>query len=250
MRGTGRSRQVESSGSWPPITSNSTALSVTVRGEGPDLVERAGEGHEPVARHRPVGRLHPHDPAQRGGLADRAARVGPERQGGEPGRHRRGRAPRRATGDAARVMGVVGRPEGGVLGGRPHGELVEVGLADHDGTGGPQARHHGGVVGRVPPFEDPRRARGGDAARAQVVLERDRHPRQRAGILPRRHLPIDLLRVAACRLVQHGDEGVQLAVDLVDGVEVPVDDRRRRRRPVPDANRDVERRARPGAGTG
>ena len=35
VRGTGRSRQVESSGSCPPITSNSTALSVTVVVRGP-----------------------------------------------------------------------------------------------------------------------------------------------------------------------------------------------------------------------
>ena len=49
-------------------------------GERPDLVERAGERDQAVARHQAVRRLHPHDAAQRGGLPDRAAGVGAERR--------------------------------------------------------------------------------------------------------------------------------------------------------------------------
>ena len=106
-RATGRSRQVESRGSWPPITSNSTrALGHRAWSSGPDLVERAGEGHEPVARHGPVGRLHAHHAAQRGGLADRPAGVGAERQGRQSRRHGRGRAARRATRDAVGSCGL------------------------------------------------------------------------------------------------------------------------------------------------
>ena len=45
-------------------------------GERPDLVERARERHQPVARHEAVGGLHADDAAQRGRLADRAAGVG------------------------------------------------------------------------------------------------------------------------------------------------------------------------------
>ena len=55
------------------------------------LVERGGERDHPVAADRAVGRLHADDPAQRGGLADRAAGVGPDRP-------RRG-----AGGDASRA---------------------------------------------------------------------------------------------------------------------------------------------------
>ena len=64
-----------------------------------------------------------------GGLADRAARVrahGHRRlEGADGGR----RAPRGSAGDPAGVPGVGGAPEGRVLGGSAHGELVEVRLA-------------------------------------------------------------------------------------------------------------------------
>ena len=53
------------------------------RRERADLVERAGEGHQPVARDAPVGGLHPDHAAQRGGLADGPARVGAEAERGE-----------------------------------------------------------------------------------------------------------------------------------------------------------------------
>ena len=85
-------------------------------GERPDLVERRGEGDQPVAGHPPVGGLHADDAAQRGGLADRAAGVGAQRQGGEAGRHRGGAAARGAARDPAGVVGVAGRPERRVLG--------------------------------------------------------------------------------------------------------------------------------------
>ena len=78
-----------------------------------------------------------------------------------------------------------------VLGGRAHRELVEVRLADGDRAGVAQAGDHRGVVGRAPALEDLRRARGGDALRAEVVLQRDRHPGQRARVLPRRHPAVD-----------------------------------------------------------
>ena len=51
-----------------------------VAGERPDLVERARERDDPVARHAAVRRLEPDDPGQRGRLADRAAGVRPERE--------------------------------------------------------------------------------------------------------------------------------------------------------------------------
>ena len=46
--------------------------------QGPDLVERAGEGHHAVARDPAVGGLQADHAAERGGLADRAAGVGAE----------------------------------------------------------------------------------------------------------------------------------------------------------------------------
>ena len=68
-------------------------------GERADLVERARERHRAVARDGAVGRLHADDAAQRGGLADRAAGVGAERER----RHRGGHGSRRAAARAARA---------------------------------------------------------------------------------------------------------------------------------------------------
>src|SRR6478736_4990467 len=59
-------------------------------GEWPDLVEAAGERDQAVAADVAVGRLHADDSAQRGGLADRAARVAAEPDRGEPGGNRGG----------------------------------------------------------------------------------------------------------------------------------------------------------------
>ncbi len=103
-----------------------------VRGERSDLVERAGEGDQTVARHQAVRRLHADDATERGGLADRATGVGSERQRHEAGGDGGGRASRRAARHPRGVAWVAGRAEGGVLRRGTHGELVEVGLADHD----------------------------------------------------------------------------------------------------------------------
>ena len=53
------------------------------------------------------------------------------------------------------------------------------------GAGGGQPLDDGGVVGRPPALEDLRRAGGGDAGGAEVVLERDRHAGERARVLAR-----------------------------------------------------------------
>ena len=77
-----------------------------VAGQRAALVERGGEGDHPVARDRAVGGLQADDPAERGGLADRAAGVGADRAGREPPGDRGGRAARGAARDALAVPGV------------------------------------------------------------------------------------------------------------------------------------------------
>ena len=66
-------------------------------GERADLVEARGEGDQPVAADRAVGRLDADDAAQRRRLADRAAGVGAERQRREAGGHGGGAPARRAA---------------------------------------------------------------------------------------------------------------------------------------------------------
>ena len=79
-----------------PSRASSSARVGDVAGERAGLVERGGEGDHPVAADRAVGRLEPDDPAQRGGLADRAAGVGADRPRRRAGGHR-GRARRRRS---------------------------------------------------------------------------------------------------------------------------------------------------------
>src|SRR5205085_1260866 len=140
----------------------------------PDLVETGGERDDAVARDRAVRGPEPDDPAERGWLLDRAARVRAERPRREAARDGRSGAAPRAAGDARRVPGVVRRPEGRVLRGRAHRELVRVRLAEERqarvlAAGGDRRVVDGPVAG-----ED-LRARGGlDPLRADHVLERDR----------------------------------------------------------------------------
>ena len=141
----------------------------------PGLVERGGERDHPVARDGAVRRLQADDPAQRRGLADRAAGVGAERPRRQPGGDRRGAAARGATGDALAVPGVEHRAVGGVLVRGAHRELVLVGLPQQARAGGGQARDGGGGVRRQVALEDLRPRLAGYALGAEQVLHRQRH---------------------------------------------------------------------------
>ena len=108
--------------------------------ERADLVERAGEGDQAVAADPAVGRLQADDPAERGGLADRAAGVG-ARATAARGRRRppRPSRPTSRRGCASSSQGLQGRAVGAVLGRRAHRELVHVRLAEEDRVGGLRA---------------------------------------------------------------------------------------------------------------
>src|SRR5262249_61773577 len=116
-------------------------------GGGADLVGRGSRRDEAVARAPSVGRVEPHRPAEGGGQADRAASVGAESGRRDAARDRDAASPARAAGHALRVPWVPGGAEGGVLGRRSHGELVEVRLPQDERAGLAQARDDGGVVG-------------------------------------------------------------------------------------------------------
>ena len=124
----GRPSDVESHGSSPDHRAEQQRRVGHVARERARLVERGGEGDHPVARDRAVGRLEPDDPAQRGGLADRAAGVGADRPRRRAGGDRGGAAAGRAAGHARAVPRVEHRAVGGVLGRGAHRELVLVGL--------------------------------------------------------------------------------------------------------------------------
>ena len=140
-----------------------------------DLVEARREGDDPVPADRAVGGPQADDPAERGGLLDRAAGVGAERPRRQPAGDRGRGAAGRAAGDALGIPRVLRRPEAGVLRGGAHRELVQVRLAEERQAGVLHALGHGRVEHRDVALEDPRGGRRRDALRRDDVLERDRH---------------------------------------------------------------------------
>ncbi len=228
-----------SSGSWPQIASSSERGVVDGLGERPDLVEARRERDQPVARDPPVGGLHPDDPAQRGGLADRAAGVRAERERREPGGDRGGGTTARTAGDPARVARVAGRAERRVLGRRAHRELVEVRLADRDPAGVEHPLHDRRGVRRLPALEDARRAGRGDPAGAEVVLQRDRDSGERARVLTARDRRVDRVGGGQRGVGHHEVERVQLGLARRDGREVLLDDRPRGTVAAADRGRDL-----------
>ena len=77
-------------------------------GERPNLIQGRGESDEAEAGNAAIGRFQAHDPAMRGGLADRAAGVGTERGEGSAIRYRSGGATRGAARNPVVVMRVAG----------------------------------------------------------------------------------------------------------------------------------------------
>ena len=194
------------SGSWPQIASSSSAASRDGRRERPDLVERRRERDQAVARHRAVRRLHPDDAAQRRGLADRAAGVGAERRAARtrprprpPNRRSTRRAP------ATRRAGCASAPNAEFSVDDPIANSSRFVLPTITAPAARSRVHDGRVVRRPPAFEDRRRARRRDAARAEVVLDRDGHAGERPGVLAARDRGVD--RVAPRRVPRRRARG-------------------------------------------
>ena len=95
-----------------------------------------------------VGGLEADDATQGGGLADRTARIGAERDGAEPRGDRCRRAAARAPGDALEPPRIVRRAIVGIdrRGGRR--EFVGQGLAKQDGTSSAEAGDAVGICSR------------------------------------------------------------------------------------------------------
>ena len=160
-----RGIDVESSGSWPAITSSSERGVGHGGGERADLVERRGEGDEAVAATpaRRSASRRPRRTARRAGGSSRRCRSRAP-SGANPAATAAALPPRRPAGHPGRVVRVAGRAERRVLGGRAHGELVEVGLADRRWRRPPRSRSTTvASYGGRQPSRILRRARGGHA---------------------------------------------------------------------------------------
>ncbi len=226
--------------SWPAMTPRSSAASADVARERADLVQAGAVGDEAVAADAAVGGLQADDAAERGRLADGAAGVAAEGRRSQAGGHGRGRAAGGAARDAARVPGVAGEAGGARLGRRAHRELVHVGLAEQDRAGGLQPSDGRRGVGRPVAGQDPRGARRVARERAEVVLERHGHARERGGPLAGRD-----------RRVEGAGAGQRLGLpDLVVGVKRRIQrgDALRGRPARPPRSRPRARRSRRGAG--
>ena len=149
------------------------------RRKGADLVERRGEGNQAVSRDAPIRRFEADDAAECGGLADGATGIGPESERNHPRRHRGGRSAARSAGRAVERPRIPRRTVRRILGRGTHRELVAVRLADNHRAGRFELFDDAGVVGRQVAVEHPRSGRRGNAARADVVLDGDRHTEQR-----------------------------------------------------------------------
>ena len=135
----------------------------TERAERPDVIERAGEGGQSIARNAAIGRGDADHSAEGSGLTDGTAGIGAEREHGRSLRDGSGRSTAGAAGDSIGRDRIAHGTEGRIFIGRSHGELVAVGFSDDDAAGLLDARDGGRVVRRDVIGEQARSAGGADA---------------------------------------------------------------------------------------
>ena len=145
-----------------------------------DAVERPAGRHHAVRRDGADRRLQSDDVVEAGRHAARARRVGAERERHQPARHRHRRARTRSARHDVGIDGVERHRIGRAHADQAGGELIEVGLADHQRAGGDQALHHMRIgIRRI--GEGGRGRRGRQPGHVDVVLDRERDAPQRLG---------------------------------------------------------------------
>ena len=184
-------------------------------GEGTDLVQGRGEGHQAPARNPAIGRLHSDDAAKRSRLPNGAPRIASQGEAGDPRRHRRRRPPGRAAAGPGGIPGIVCGPEDGVLGRRPHGEFVHVGPAQDDRPRRLQTFSGGAVVGRNEGLENARGAGRGLALHDHVVLEENRGPFQGRTRIAAPATGVRLRGLGQCCLGPQTDYGAQTLAGIL-----------------------------------
>ena len=185
-----------------------------------DLVETAGEGHQPKAAHSAVGRLQPGDAAESGRAADGPARIGADGKRGHARGDAGGRATAGAAGNSREVPRIVRGVEGRVLVRAAHGELVHVRLADEHGVGRLQTGDHGGIVGRAEVLQHPRSAGRRLALRAENVFHSHGQSAQAADGPAGGAAAIDLFRSREGRLRIDAEKGPYAAVVPLDLLKI------------------------------
>ncbi len=108
--------------------------------EHADMIETIDKRIYASSRQAPEARLQAEHSAKRSGHANRAVRIGAERQRHEAGGNRRRRAARRSSGDSRKIMRATGCAVVCVLGREAIGELVHVERAHKNRAGGFEPR--------------------------------------------------------------------------------------------------------------
>ena len=185
--------------------------------EGANLVERRTKGHHAVAAHGAIRGLKAHHAAERRRLADGAAGVRTQRERDLARGDGGSGAARRAAGHALGIPGVVGAVEGRALGRATEGELVHVGLAHGQATGVEHALDAGGGVDALVVLEHAGSAGGARAHEVHVVLDGQRHARERGQRLACGAVGIHARSGLERKLGRHLQECLDPALARLDG---------------------------------
>ena len=237
--------EVESLGSWPAIACSMSAASSTVRVSGPAWSSEEAKAIMPQREQRPYVGFMPTMPQKAPGWrieppvsvpvaprqrpAATAAAEPPELPPGTSGLSSPSPAP-----------GVDDRAVGAGDVGRAHGELVHVGLAQHERARVPEVGGDGGFVRRLEAVEYPGAGLAAHPAGAEEVLDRERDAFEQAP-LASREARIGGIRVGARGIEGLGDEGVEIAPGF-DGRDMRVGQLARRELPRGEPGAGIRRR--------
>jgi hypothetical protein len=114
---------------------------------------------------------------------------------------------------------MTARSPAGIFARGAERELVQIGLADDDGSRFAQTHCDRGVAAGDVAGTQARRRRGGNAFHVHEILERDRQPVEWSAIAAAGDLLVGVPRGGKCFLRRHGDEGIQLRLQLDDARE-------------------------------
>ena len=201
-------------------------------GDRAGLIQRGGERDHAPARAAAISRLDAGDTAETGGLADGAAGIGGGGAECEAGGDSGGGATGRATGHQLAVIASAGprvdhRAEGGGGVGGAHRELIQIGLAEEDGTIAQQIGRDRAFVRRHERFQNAAGRGGAYAGGAEQILDGQRNAGERA-VVAARQRRIGGGGLGTRQVRGDSDEGVQHRVQRVDRGEEVVGEFQRR----------------------
>ena len=185
--------------------------------KGPHLVERRAKGNHAVTAHGAIRGLKAHHAAEARRLADGTAGVRAQRERDLARSDGSSRAARRAAGHALGIPRVIGTVEGRALGGAAKGKLVHVGLAHGQAAGVEHALDAGGGVDALVVLEHAGSASGTRAHEVHVVLNGQRHARERGQRLAGGTVGIQARSGLERELGRHLQECLDPALARLDG---------------------------------